>query len=341
MADVGWDFVKGMIVFKQEADDGSYRVKKIEKITPLNSPFIGMKVPLSRAPGSVSKIGEVQFDIKEGDHFTNNLVVNDIEQNTISSFFKSHFEGIPKEQRVYKLGTISNYEDEQFQPEKFDIRTMGTPNTQSRGSQDEGDGAVVLFVQVKNGSKEHGKTEVDWLLADDYTSALVVSNSRLFDGMVKGPVETGSVLGQRIGKWHYVSDSGDNLAGELQADSGTMEKTASFTIDNSAYFHQSLGCVIYLDMVKSDSQNIPISIRPAYKDSDKYDICCEFKHVGDGGRYRFIEKITYPGQEKETVIGQGEFSINLHFQIQYSAVVNNDIVSFVEKPEWLFKELKT
>ncbi|MEM8325595.1 hypothetical protein Q4S25_20275, partial [Morganella morganii] len=183
MADVGWDFVKGMIVFKQEADDGSYRVKKIEKITPLNSPFIGMKVPLSRAPGSVSEIGKVQFDIKEGDHFTNNLVVNDIEQNTISSFFKNHFDKTPAEQRIYTLGTISNYENQQFQPEAFSIRTMGAPNTASRGSQDEGDGAVVLFVQMKGSDSEPGKTEADWLLADNYTSALVISDKNLLDSI--------------------------------------------------------------------------------------------------------------------------------------------------------------
>ena len=183
MAQVGWDFVKGMIVFTQEADDGSYRVKKIEKITPLNSPFIGMKVPLSRAPGSVSQVGEVQFDIKEGDHFTNNLVVNDMGQEMISNFFRRRFVATPEEQRIYKLGTISNYENEQFQPEKFDIRTMGAPNTESRGSQDEGDGAVVLFVQMKGSDSEPGRTEADWLLADNYTSALVISNKNLLDNI--------------------------------------------------------------------------------------------------------------------------------------------------------------
>ncbi len=181
MAQVGWDFIKGMIVFKQEADDGSYRVKKIEKITPLNSPFVSMEVPLSKAPGSVSDIGVVQFDIKEGDHFTNNLVVNDIEQNVVSGFFERHFKKIPAEQRIYKLGTISNYEHEQCQPEEFVIRTMGAPNTASRGSQDEGDGAVVLFVQMKDSDSEQGKTEADWLLADNYSSALVIGNKQLLN----------------------------------------------------------------------------------------------------------------------------------------------------------------
>lgn len=183
MARVGWDFVKGMIIYTQEADDGSYRVKKIEKITPLNSPFIGMKVPLSRAPGSVSKIGEVQFDIKEGDHFTNNLVVNGMGQEMISNFFKRRFVATPDDQRIYKLGTISNYENQQLQPEKFDIRTMGAPNTQSRGSQDEGDGAVVLFVQMKDSDGRPVEKETDWLLADNYTSAMVLGNKCFLDSI--------------------------------------------------------------------------------------------------------------------------------------------------------------
>ncbi|WP_274370252.1 hypothetical protein [Morganella morganii] len=184
-AQVAMDFVKGMIVYKEKSVDDSYRIMRIEKITPLNSPYVAMEVPLSKAPGSVSEIGEVQFDIKEGDHFANNLVVNGIEQDTISSFFKRRFEATPAEQRIYTLGTISNYEDEQFQPEAFVIRTMGAPNTQSRGSQDEGDGAVVLFVQMKGSDSEPGKTEADWLLADNYTSALVISDKNLLDSINK------------------------------------------------------------------------------------------------------------------------------------------------------------
>ncbi|EMO4163177.1 hypothetical protein [Morganella morganii] len=182
-AQVSWDFVKGMIVFTQEADDGSYRVKKIEKITPLNSPFIGMKVPLSRARGSVNDVGEVQFDIKEGHSLTNNLEVHGLAQDMVSGFFKRHFEATPDDQRIYRLGTISNYEHEQFQPEMFEIRTMGAPNTASRGSQDEGDGAVVLFVQMKGSDSEPGRTKADWLLTDGYTSAMVVSNNQVFDNI--------------------------------------------------------------------------------------------------------------------------------------------------------------
>ncbi|MGL4171700.1 hypothetical protein ABQJ53_15935 [Morganella morganii] len=182
-AQVAMDFVKGMIVYKEKAVDGSYRIMRIEKITPLNSPYVAMDVPLSKAPGSVSEIGEVQFDIKEGDHFTNNLVLNGMEQETISNFFKRRFDATPAEQRIYKLGTISNYEHEQFQPEEFVIRTMGAPNTASRGSQDEGDGAVVLFVQMKGSDSEPGRTEADWLLADNYTSAIVVSNNQILDNI--------------------------------------------------------------------------------------------------------------------------------------------------------------
>ncbi|WP_338857139.1 hypothetical protein WEU31_04575 [Morganella morganii] len=182
-AQVAMNFVKGMIIYKEKDNKNNYRVVRIEKITPLSSSFIAMNVPLSKAPGSVSEIGKVQFDIKKGDHFTNNLSVYEIEQDAISGFFQHRFEAAPEEQRTFELGTISNYKDEQFQPEQFFIRTMGAPNTASRGSQDEGDGAVVLFVQMRGSDSEPGKTEADWLLADNYTSALVISNKNLLDSI--------------------------------------------------------------------------------------------------------------------------------------------------------------
>ncbi|MEZ2636493.1 hypothetical protein ACBP95_12400 [Morganella morganii] len=340
VAQVSMNFIKGMIITTLESDDGTNRMNTIEKINPLNSPFIGMEVPLSKAPGSVSEIGEVQFDIKEGNNFTNNLVVSGVSQEMVNGFFKNLFDKTPAEKRVFKLGTISNYEHEQFQPEEFVIRTMGAPNTASRGSQDEGDGAVVLFVQVKNGSKEPGKTEVDWLLADDYTSALVVSNSRLFDGMVKGPVETGSVLGQRINNWHYVSDSGDNSAGKLQADSAILQKVEMCNGHNGPYLDETLVCILYMDITQPDSQNIPLSIRPAYKDSDNYDICCDFKYVGVAGHYTLTDKVTYPGQD-EVIRYNGIVSADMYVTIQYSPVISDDIVSFIEKPEWFSSKIKT
>ncbi|HEI9844267.1 TPA: hypothetical protein SLN72_001216 [Morganella morganii] len=268
MADVGWDFVKGMIVFKQEADDGSYRVKKIEKITPLNSPFIGMKVPLSRAPGSVSEIGKVQFDIKEGDHFTNNLVVNDIEQNTISSFFKNHFDKTPAEQRIYTLGTISNYENQQFQPEAFSIRTMGAPNTASRGSQDEGDGAVVLFVQMKGSDSEPGKTEADWLLADNYTSALVISDKNLLDSITAANSEAQ----ENIKLKKYALNDNENSLWGLKTTSGEFYLQFIFDIQ---YPFPGTGALTQCNFYHRDGINLfnpsdvlaPYSLNPSYADN--------------------------------------------------------------------------
>ncbi len=344
MADVGWDFVKGMIVFKQEADDGSYRVKKIERITPLNSPFIGMKVRLSRAPGSVSEIGEVQFDIKDGDHFTNNLVVNGIEQNTISSFFKHHFEVAPEEQRVYKLGTISNYEHEQFQPEGFVIRTIAAPNSQSRGSQDEGDGAVVLFVQVKNGSQEPGKTEADWLLGDDYSSALVVSSYQLFDKMIKKPSEI--TLGYGMVFERYSADA--DKAWKLKAALGMILESFSFTITDPwspSKVYGYLDSWIYADLhdKKSEDVSLPFTIGSSYSSDDKSDICAEYQFDGYCGSvtdrveiksatYRYIFD-DHGHVHNPRINTEGYYSLHLHFKANYNAVIDNGVVSFVYNPD--------
>ncbi|MET4877770.1 hypothetical protein L9G70_09885 [Morganella morganii] len=329
MARVGWDFVKGMIVFTQEADDGSYRVKKIEKITPLNSPYIGMKVPLSRAPGSVSEIGEVQFDIKEGDHFTNNLVVNDVEQHVISSFFKRRFEATPPEQRIYKLGTISNYEHEQFQPEEFKIRTMGAPNTESRGTQDEGDGAVVLFVQMKGSDSEPGRTEADWLLADNYSSALIVSNRLLFDKIIRKKTENS--LGNYLEFKPYQEISGSNKAWQLVANSGYLE---SYYYKN-IYFHSEdsyplgahivMSCSFTLKFGEKDKALVPLCI---YSDEEKYNIRMKYGFKTEYMIYEFqyIPSDNHLDPNKE--ISSGVCNLELKMEISYETKIENDLIVF-------------
>lgn len=345
MAQVGWDFIKGMIVFKQEADDGSYRVKKIEKITPLNSPYIGMKVPLSRAPGSVNDIGEVQFDIKEGDHFTNNLVVNGIEQDTISSFFKRHFEATPAEQRIYHLGKFDNFKNEQFQPEDFVIRTMGAPNTESRGSQDEGDGAVVLFVQMKGSDSEPGRTEVDWLLTDDYNSALVVSNYQLLDKMLRKPSEM--TLGYNVGFGSYSADKGKS--GKIEAIRGQLTDTFEESLiapdsTGSMVVHVTLNFYCYVVLADNKSASIPFTMRSSYSDDERSDICIEYKFDGDiGGKYydKDFPAVSYNysyipygnSSDPDTVQSGGTGFLHINLKSNYSAVVNDDIISFVYQPE--------
>ena len=324
MAQVSWDFIKGMIVFTQQADDGSYRVVKIEKITPLNSPFIGMKVPLSRAPGSVSEIGEVQFDIKEGDHFTNNLSDNLGMQDMISSFFRRRFIATPDDQRVYKLGKISNYEHQQFQPEEFVIRTMGAPNTQSRGSQDEGDGAVVLFVQMKDSDSEPGRTEADWLLADGYSSALVISNKQLLNN-----VQSREDKFQVVLKKYPMSDDVDSLwkvvavkgeySDELscQGDVSDLEgKFSSFTHEIKINFE--------LELSESEQVKNVYKLYPNYINHDDYsELVKEFDTELNKTFYQVDVKFKdSAGNEVSSFSVKSNSMLKLVFDFWYKAYVN-------------------
>lgn len=347
-AQVAMDFVKGMIVYKEKAIDDSYRIMRIEKITPLNSPFVAMDVPLSKAPGSVSEIGEVQFDIKEGDHFTNNLVLNGMEQETISNFFKRRFVATPAEQRIYKLGTISNYEHEQFQPEDFVIRTMGAPNTASRGSQDEGDGAVVLFVQVKNGSQEPGKTEVDWLLADDYQSALMVSGEQMFDKLLRDQIQNS--LGYGITFGPYLADAGK--AGKLQAEKGILTDFFDYKSQTSpTVIHEWGNGYIFADVYdnKEGNVSIPFTLRLSYPENNSGDIVFEYKISGYVGSIINGEKIYafyygYSNSQKGNIQNpdihfEGRYHLTMYFKVMYSPDVNNDVIYFVYNPSVSTHEL--
>ncbi|MBA5809099.1 hypothetical protein F9883_14610 [Morganella morganii] len=340
-AQVAMDFVKGMIVYKEKSVDDSYRIMRIEKITPLNSPYVAMDVPLSKAPGSVSEIGEVQFDIKEGDHFTNNLVVNGMEQETISNFFKRRFVATPAEQRIYKLGKFDNFKNEQFQPEEFVIRTMGAPNTASRGSEDDGDGAVVLFVQVKNGSKEPGKTEVDWLLADDYQSSLVVSSYQLFDKMVRE--QSLDLGGGNLIFSSYLADEGK--AGKIQAINGVIHNDYEYMFhptpkDNYTFSRGGLCTSLYKN--ENGSVIVPLTLRSSYSENDKSDICCEYKMSGydggilDGHKANSFYHMSVVGEDEEfsKIILRffGYCQLDVSFKAIYSPVINDDVINFVYNP---------
>ncbi|WP_274370253.1 hypothetical protein [Morganella morganii] len=338
-AQVAMDFVKGMIVYKEKSVDDSYRIMRIEKITPLNSPYVAMDVPLSKAPGSVSEIGEVQFDIKEGDHFANNLVVNGIEQDTISSFFKRRFEATPAEQRIYKLGKFEHFENEQFQPEDFVIRTMGAPNTQSRGSQDEGDGAVVLFVQMKGSDSEPGKTEADWLLADDYQSALLVSSYQFFDKMLRK-----NTFGFNATFSPYLAEEGKS--GRLEAYRGMVDEDIYYKYhDDTNGKYNWLTVSLILNIYKDETSNVtmPLTLRSSYNESYNGDICCEYKfdgYIGSGFSlveykrnalgYHYISSIFDDDEGADADVDFcGRYFLSIHFKAIYSAVINDDAISFI------------
>ncbi|MBA5809101.1 hypothetical protein F9883_14620 [Morganella morganii] len=321
-AQVAMDFVKGMIVYKEKSVDDSYRIMRIEKITPLNSPYVAMGVPLSKAPGSVSEIGEVQFDIKEGDHFTNNLVVHGMEQETISNFFKRRFVATPAEQRIYKLGTISNYEHEKFQPEEFVIRTMGAPNTQSIGSQDEGDGAVVLFVQMKGSDSEQGKTEADWLLADNYTSALVISDKNLLDSINKANDDTQKNI--QLGKY-AINDDENSVWGLKTASS---EFYLQFIFDAQYPFPETgvlTQCNFYhrngINLFNPSDVLIPYSLNPSYAgDDNQLDNIFHTVVQTNGVRFYF----DYRGEDGQIRRYQYRFNLEIDFKMNVNYVADTD-----------------
>ncbi|WP_432693315.1 hypothetical protein [Morganella morganii] len=348
VAQVSMNFIKGMIITTQESDDGTSRMNTIEKINPLHSPFISMKVPLSKAPGSVSEIGEVQFDIKEGDNFTNNLVVSGVSQEMVNGFFKRHFDNTPEEQRIFKLGKFDNFKNEQFQPEEFVIRTMGSPNTASRGSQDEGDGAVVLFVQVKNGSKEPGKTEVDWLLADGYQSSLVISSYQLFDKMVRE--QSLDLGGANLEFGSYSADTGK--AGKIQAINGGIRSDFDYIYHPSPednYYNSRGSLYASLCEDRTGSVIVPLTLRSSYSEDVKNDICCEYKMSGyiggllDGKEANSFGHRSIIAEDeawsKPILEFFGYCHLYVSFKAIYNPVINDDVINFVYNPSLSYYRL--
>ncbi|MEM8209565.1 hypothetical protein Q4R65_18995 [Morganella morganii] len=229
---------------------------------------------------------------------------------------------------------------------------MGAPNTASRGSQDEGDGAVVLFVQVKNGSKEPGKTEVDWLLADDYQSALLVSSYQLFDKMVRE--QSLRWLGGKIKFDSYLADTGN--AGKLQATDGVIHYSSDYKFQSAPDYPyvKSIGR-LYADLYKNKTGNIivPLTLRSSYSDNDKDDICCEYKFSGYTGSFVNVNDIDIEldayGHSTDVSCNEdfsapfihfmGRYFVDVYFKAVYSPVIKNDIINFVYNPSLSIHQL--
>ncbi|MEY0256106.1 hypothetical protein AB7X32_20285 [Morganella morganii] len=146
---------------------------------------------------------------------------------------------------------------------------MGAPNTASRGSQDEGDGAVVLFVQMKGSDSELRKTEAGWLLADNYTSALVISNKNLLDSINKANEDAQ----KNIKLKKYAINDNENSTWGLETASSEFYLQFLFDIQ---YPFPGTGVLTQCNFYHRDGINLfnpsdvltPYSLNPSYAGDD-------------------------------------------------------------------------
>jgi hypothetical protein len=128
---------------------------------PLASSFIiteqmGYKleldVDLSVVLGEIDRQGKVTLDLSCGVSFRCNLAGEDVHQPEnvhLASFFQKQFENLPPDRSVFELGMLGLKGYNALTPRSFRVATQPAPGAKVRGAKNFGDGAVVVFIQLR------------------------------------------------------------------------------------------------------------------------------------------------------------------------------------------------
>jgi hypothetical protein len=187
------DMVGGMIVSTKKNTGGAVFVSKMLKVLPVGGPQLWMDQPVTK--GTVGGLGDVVIDIKNADTFKANFVFGDLAQEDVGRRFKEYFDKeVKPDQKIFPLGRLAGDLNGVLTPKSFEIRTMKSDPQAVLGDEAYGDGAVMMFITLRDG--QDGSTfpgvNSTYLIPSDqggtkYTGAMLLSSRVLFDKIMRGP----------------------------------------------------------------------------------------------------------------------------------------------------------
>jgi hypothetical protein len=216
------DMIGGMLVSTKDSTGGTRAVSKIRQVLPIGGPQLWMDQPLTKA--SISGLQEVLIDLNNADNFRANFVVGELDQQAVGERFKAYFEAnLTAEQKRFSLGGLSDSSNGVLTPKNFEIRTMASDPLASRSAGNYGDGAVMLFITLRDGQDSTLFPAVNstYLLPDDdqgrqYTGALYLSSRVLFQTVLRDKLAAD--IGNGLSFPDYAGTQG--AAWHLQAKAG-------------------------------------------------------------------------------------------------------------------------
>lgn len=217
--------IAGMIVSTNKFLGGPHYIKKILQVMPIGGPNLWMDQPLTK--GNVDGLGDVIIDIDKADTFMANFVVGSLAQEDVGRRFKEYFDTLPPEQKKFSLGSIEGYASGVLTPNNFEIKVVKSHHLSVFGDDDYGDGAVMLFITLKDGKygTAFPTNNSIYLLPSDecglaYTGAMLLSSRVLFDIIMRDSAVAD--IGHGIEFLDYAPENGggSDLAWSLKAEAG-------------------------------------------------------------------------------------------------------------------------
>jgi hypothetical protein len=150
LVDVTLDMRGGLIVTHFAAVGVPPRIDRIQKLFPIGSPKLIMKLNLADNSGSVGPGGAVILDIANGFDYIATFMISNLSQIEIGARFQEIFKALPPEQKRFSFGILLGDLNGPLTPTSFKLRTMPAPGATQRGADNEGDGCVLCFIAMQN-----------------------------------------------------------------------------------------------------------------------------------------------------------------------------------------------
>ena len=215
------DMIGGMIVSTNTLPGGIRFVTRINTLLPIGGPQLWMDQLITQ--GRVSEGGGVMIDLQYADNFHANFVVGELAQGQIGMMFKEYFEGLAPEQKCFPLGNLIGDLNGILTPVSFEIKTRASDQDAFAESPEYGDGAVMLFITLKDGvnGTAFPNNSSTYLIPGDgegtqYTGTMLLSSKFFMQKVIK--LELERAIGRGL---VLVPDiEGSNVANTVKATAG-------------------------------------------------------------------------------------------------------------------------
>ncbi|NMZ99450.1 hypothetical protein [Pseudomonas lundensis] len=215
------DMVGGMIVSTQTLAGGIRYVSRINSILPVGGPQLWMDQLITK--GAVGEGGEVMIDLQYADNFNANFVVGSLAQREIGMMFKEYVGSLSDEQKRFPLGNLIGDLNGVLTPVSFEIKTRASVPDALKHSLEYGDGAVMLFITLKDGvnGTTYPSESSTYLIPSDgeglqYTGTMLLSSNVFMQKIIKPELE------RAIGRGLVLAPDtvGSDVANTLKATAG-------------------------------------------------------------------------------------------------------------------------
>lgn len=153
------------------------------EITEAAGYWLEMEVDLATVQGEVDPYGRVVLNLARGARFSTNLLEVDTGLNQkLVAALEDWMKYRPAQCAMFELGTVDYFGYDPLTPTRFILRTQAAPGARVRGASNYGDGAVLVFIRLRDNPVDGQVPDESYLylLPDgDYSATLVLSQDML------------------------------------------------------------------------------------------------------------------------------------------------------------------